>query len=538
MVDGVFSLFSPASIYAYQNTARQIGVLQTHLSTGQRVSSPLDGADSFFTAASLSQRVVDLTARLDEVSAGLSALNTAKESLSSLASLLSGLKAGIQSGKGALLGDQVDFSEVILPDNPVAYYRLTDSGTATAANIGSTGSAIDGSYVGTYTQDAKALFIGLNNGAVKLDGAGGVSIPNHTDINSDPAGYTQRSIEAVFSAEDVSGRQVIYEEGGTSNAIALYIDNGNLHFEVNRNGVYGQFGINAPVAKGKSYHAALTFDSDAGEFKAYLNGKEVGAAAVGAALPTHNGAIAIGFKNGGTVYHDGGSGGDGDYFKGRVSDVAVYNGVLDEEKISERYAATLLRDVAALETRFRSTLADINPIVDTANYRGVNILRGGSLTFNLQDGEDTPFYEGGDDLRRENYGFSDPDFRTTGGIDRAIGQITRAITKIEETQSRVAGKLDVLGIRSEAINGTIAEAQSSITALTAVDVDETEARIQALQVRQSYQSLNLSSAASFTLLQSLSAPALFADQSSSVLGVLSDLSYLNSNSRSSTSSDE
>ena len=44
------------------------------------------------------------------------------------------------------------YAEVVLADNPVAYYRFEDSSTNnldTASNSGSSGSALDGEYIGS-----------------------------------------------------------------------------------------------------------------------------------------------------------------------------------------------------------------------------------------------------------------------------------------------------------------------------------------------------------------------------------------------------
>ncbi len=527
MVDSLFGFASPFQIFAYQDTAQQISALQRNITTGRRVNSPLDGVNSFMASTSLNQRAADLSSRLDEIGKGFTILNKTKETLSSLSSLLSGLQNTVESGKNGFLNDRVDFGAIVLADNPVAYFRLNDVGGASAENLGSIGAAVNGTYFGGYTQGQGGLYIGLDNASTLFNGVdSGVSIPNDAGINSDPAGYTQRSIELVFSANSVSGRQVLYEEGGSSNALSLYVDKGSLHVELYNLGDDGPFNISTPVVAGRSYHVALTFDTTQGEFTAYMNGKEMGAAALSATFPTHSGGIGIGYKAGGTYYHDGASGGTGDYFNGRISDVAIYNTALNETEIQGRYDATLLGDVAELERDVRSKLNAIDPIVNAAYTLGTNLLKGNSLALNLQDGAESSLFAQGTDVRRDNLGFSDLDFRSTGGIDRAIREISSALETIETVQGQTLNRLDLLGIRSESIQSAITTAQEGSDALVAVDLDETEAHLAVLELRQLYQISTLGSSSSYNLLQSLQAPLLFGSSAESVLDVLSNLSYL------------
>jgi hypothetical protein len=59
-----------------------------------------------------------------------------------------------------------------------------------------------------------------------------ITVPNTTFINSYPGSTLSenRTFEFWFKAEDVSARQVIYKEGGSSNAYNIYIEDNRLYF--------------------------------------------------------------------------------------------------------------------------------------------------------------------------------------------------------------------------------------------------------------------------------------------------------------------
>jgi hypothetical protein len=59
-----------------------------------------------------------------------------------------------------------------------------------------------------------------------------ITVPNTTYINSysNSLPVENRTFEFWFKAEDVSARQVIYKEGGSSNAYNIYIEDNRLYF--------------------------------------------------------------------------------------------------------------------------------------------------------------------------------------------------------------------------------------------------------------------------------------------------------------------
>ena len=194
---------------------------------------------------------------------------------------------------------------------------------------------LNGNVVG----DPKAVD-GITGKALKFDGEDdGIKIPDSADINS--AGpYTNRTIAAYFNCDDVgidSRKQVIFEEGGRTRGLVIYVYDGEVYVggwnraEYNWNGEWPS----AEVKSKRWYHVGLVIRDAAGKvekdkFEMWLDGKRI-AQEKGGQLHAHGDDIGIGFTNQNAVYHDeGGSGTNIDWFAGLIDEVVVYGSAFNE----------------------------------------------------------------------------------------------------------------------------------------------------------------------------------------------------------------
>lgn len=263
-------------------------------------------------------------------------------------------------------------SDTIVADTPVAYWQLNETNGNNANNYqGIAGDSVDATYRRGTVKGAEALHVG-NTASADFDGVNDyISVPNSSYINTSVV--SERTIELVFNADDTAGRQVLFEEGGATNALVIYIDNGDIYFNGrDGNGVlWGPFTINTSINAGQTYHAALVLDAPNGEFRGYLDGVLVGTGEIDGPINPHSGNIAIGAVDNDTYFHDGGFGGDGHHFDGRISDVAIYNSVIPESDILGRT---------------RAVQSPVDPDLNDGN----DVLHGG-------DGNDKLYAFGGDD---------------------------------------------------------------------------------------------------------------------------------------------
>ncbi|MFQ6044156.1 MAG: LamG-like jellyroll fold domain-containing protein [Candidatus Poribacteria bacterium] len=181
---------------------------------------------------------------------------------------------------------------------------------------------------------------GVVGKALQFDGKkGGIKIPDSADINTGGP-YTDRTIVAFFNCDDVdidSRKQTIYEEGGRTRGLVLYVFDGEVYVggwnraEYNWNGAWPS----APVKSNKWYHVGLVIRNAKGKvekdkFEMWLNGDLI-AKESGGQLHAHGDDIGIGHVNQNTVFHDeDGSGSDIHWFGGMIDEVAVYNSAFDE----------------------------------------------------------------------------------------------------------------------------------------------------------------------------------------------------------------
>jgi hypothetical protein len=112
-------------------------------------------------------------------------------------------------------GDNVDSLPSVVKDNLVTHIKFNEGyGASTQDSARSN----DGIITNAEWLDSALSFSGLN-----FDGDGYVTIPNTSDINLGL--QEQRSISVWFKVEDkdISQKQVIYEEGGQSRGLNMYI---------------------------------------------------------------------------------------------------------------------------------------------------------------------------------------------------------------------------------------------------------------------------------------------------------------------------
>ncbi len=207
----------------------------------------------------------------------------------------------------------------------------------------SSGKGLDGTVVG-----APEIVEGIVGSALLFNGIDdGIQLPNSEGINAiaQPDFYTDRTIACYFKCTDVDiadHKQTIYEEGGQTRGLVLYVFDGQLYVggwnraEYNWDGAWPSVSIES----GMWYHVALILRQadaavEADKFEMWLNGEQV-ASEDGGALYGHSAAIGIGYVNTDTVFHDEViAGTDMHYFGGSIDEVIVYNSAFDKADFAE-----------------------------------------------------------------------------------------------------------------------------------------------------------------------------------------------------------
>ncbi len=242
-----------------------------------------------------------------------------------------------------------------------------------------------------------------------FDGSDLIELNNADDINTGGP-YDQKTIMVAFrTSADVTTRQMIYEEGGGTRGLSIYIDNGSLYIGGWNNndddggattpwpapGPPTNFTVFAqrPVTSNSNNFVFLQFDFLAGsgvvdgDVRASVNGENLVEVVGAGRLFAHGDPIGIGGINGGTVVHDGNEGSVQNY-DGNIGELVIQNFVYNPAQyaivnnyLSTKYNITLpvggVDDIYAYDVDYSYELFGIGQVNDSSHNdaQGQGIVR-------------------------------------------------------------------------------------------------------------------------------------------------------------------
>jgi len=179
---------------------------------------------------------------------------------------------------------------------------------------------------------------GLKGKALQFNGTSdGVHIPDATTVNLST--HQNRTVVAIFKCADVtkSEKQTVYEEGGTTRGLNIYVHEGLVYAGGWNLSDYtpewtGTF-LSAPISPG-AWHAVAMVLRDGGaaqeddKFEMWMDGELIGKGP-GGQLQSRSNDCAIGYHNSETKFHDGNASGTS-YFEGTIDEIWIINAALTE----------------------------------------------------------------------------------------------------------------------------------------------------------------------------------------------------------------
>ena len=523
MSEVVVSAAIRSTVNAINRTQASFDKSSLRLATGLKVNSALDNAQNFFASQSLNNRAGDLARLLDGIGQSIRTVEEAISGVQGVEGLLNQAEAVVQksvnlleSGNAdpAIYEEEIDLSPTplnsqILNGSPDFYYRLNgntaDSGPG---NPGGAASLNNGASFG-----GGALYSnGTGNDSVQFDGVNDrVRVSDADLINLDDT--TARTVELVFNADDVTGRQVLYEEGANVNGFTIYLDGDVLYVtgeddgggqrwnDVNINSTQISAADGGPVniIPGQTYHAAFVYDAATDSFSGYLDGVLMNSVGTNGAneFPSHSGDIGIGGVNGGVQFHDGEDGTANGYnFAGRISDVAIYNRALDQSELSN-HANSLegTTTLISLNREYNAILEQIDRLVIDAQYRGINLLDGDGLTTFFNENNSTRLITEGVKFRWQSLGLIDREFDNLTNIKNILSKIRPAIEEVRAFGTTLVNELGIITSRRNFTEVTINTLRSGADDLTLLDQNEEGANLLANQTRLELATTSLTLAA-------------------------------------------
>jgi len=479
----VLSAAQRSTLAAIGNAQRSVDSVTARLASGLRVDSAIDDPQNFFTAQGLRNRASDFNRLLDgigqnirTVEAAISGVEATSQLLDQAESIVIESRTTLASGgpnstSGGTL-NTTPLSEQILADDPVAYYRLNDL-SGPAQNLGTVGTPINGRFEGGTLRGQEPLF---DNGADFSAGFDGgddrIAISDTPFINT--AAQSERTVEIVFNADTVSGRQVIFEEGNADDGFAIYIDDGNLFITAEDDGNFADVNFNTPINAEETYHVAFVFDQPSNSFTGFLNGQSIGSIPVNNQIfPAHNGNIGVGGSLDGVQFHDGeDSGISGFGFNGRLSDLAIYNTALDAQSILDR------ANSVGVDTSARSSDADFNAVLDQidqialdSQFRGINLLNGDTLLSVFNEDGTSQLITEGVTFTSNGFGIERFDFNNSNDLDSILTRIRSAQDAVAAFSASLSTDLSLIQIRQDFTRNLINTHEAGADDLTLADAN-------------------------------------------------------------------
>ena len=495
-----------STLTSIQRARENVDRTSERLATGKKVNRPLDQPQNFFQASALNFRANNFNKLMDGMSLGLRTIEQAITGTETIENLLNLAEQKALEAKAALEETDSALTNLILEDEPVAYFRLNDSEEALAGNLGTNGNSLDGIYTNGVGQSDEILFYGAGGLAATFDGTGQyVDVPSDIAIN-ETGPFPERTVELIFNADSVGGRQVLYEEGGTVNSFSIYIDDGDLRVNGRvRQGTnfYGPFDISIPIEAGVSYHVAFTQSASEDRFTGYVNGEAIGSGSMnGLFIGNHPNDNGIGAVNENIYFHDDPGGltnagprANGSFsFNGQISDVAIYNKRIDAEGMRARYEATSLPLSEKFRLETQEFLEQITGIIEDSNFRGINLLNKEELVvdFSRDRDEKSKLTVEGVDFSIAALNLEDVNFQKPSQVEDAIRNIRNAIKEVRDFGTKLATDFSIIGIRQDFTTNTINNLESGASDLVDADLNEEGANLLSAQTRLDLATTSLS----------------------------------------------
>lgn len=524
--DVVLGAAMRSNLLSLQNTQRSIDNTQLRLATGKKVNSALDNPQSFFQAQSLNNRASDLTRLLDgigqsirtieEADKGITALTRLVEQASSVAdeaaaeiraaeglATITGTKdlrnvADLEAASsGAIVAGASDQFTITIQDADILSGAPQTSGTLTVAgNVYSVAAAINADAA---IQDYVRASVD-SSGRLKLE-----SIEEGASIRVSSAGNAMTSAGweylglSDYVRGEANGAGGTITQGGTvltgrvlkSDAIPV----GQINATTNLYEASTTLGDAGFLTAASDATLTITIDGEAVPLANLTDTSTVqelvdeinnsGNDKVSARFNTKDGTVEIVFADdvgkvdlsytstAGTTlgFNFGGSGATG----------AVAAG----EFASEGF--TLVGSSANLDQYtkdFNKLRAQIDGIVQDANYRGVNLLGGDNLTTFFNEDRSNKLITEGIDLTVVGMGIDKANFIDAASIEKSLNQVRDALDGIRAFGASIANDLSIIQTRRDFTEQTINTLKAGASDLTDADLNEEGANLLALQTAQ------------------------------------------------------
>ncbi len=131
------------SLLSLQRTDALSSRTQTRLSTGRKINTVVDDAVNFFRARTLTDRASDFELRKDDIDQGISAVNTALQSIEAIDALLNQLKGIVEAARSQSTSERISATTQFTEVGTQIFELIEDTSYQGLNLLGSTNSTLD-----------------------------------------------------------------------------------------------------------------------------------------------------------------------------------------------------------------------------------------------------------------------------------------------------------------------------------------------------------------------------------------------------------
>ena len=249
---------------------------------------------------------------------------------------------------GVRLGSAITYNYTINALSPEAWWLLSSNGDDYSGNGHDSNNVVGSpSFVSTIISNPPS------DNCLLIDAAEGYNYPDSTAINTyaNPGGdYWAVSLWFNASSIATNNGNIIYEQGGSVNSIAVYTFNDSGNYKVYCSAVESanEDFVQSRIKVGEVYHLGCIWDIAGSAISMYINGKlmdEDTSLAIGSDLNRHTGDTAIAEPDSNPDNHLGNS--MTDSFQGQIADIVLW-GVNKDDAVSGENFTTIYKTGANL----------------------------------------------------------------------------------------------------------------------------------------------------------------------------------------------
>ncbi len=525
------------NLLSLQNTQSLIDTTQLRLATGLKVNSALDSPSNFFAAQSLDNRASDLGRLLDGISQSIRTIEEADNGITALTSLVEQAQSITSSARDELAASEgearavgtVDLSstaDIVATfagiDNGDVLRLITtdDSGTQITQDIaiatGDSGASLAAKITNAFADNENGEITAsvTDEGFLSISSSDGRSFKATTTAANEItlAGFADLGLDSYFEVETRTGAATALAgttivAGNTVSSISLYEDSGNLveagdtiaststggYLDADGNVALSQLAgadtiqiaINnagatttVAVAASSTFQdlvdsvnqdtnvnqlISANFDSTTGQLSFTSLSDTVDNIQI---VTTTAGAETVNLGFGDT--------------SGNLDPVTTGAGA-EDQVIAFNNSTESLDDLADDYNRVR---AQIDSLVNDAQFRGVNLLNGDNLTTFFNEDNTSSLTTTGGNFTANGLGITEATFRSSSDIELSSTQARAALGEVRSFGSSLANNLAIIQTRQDFTESTINTLKAGADDLTVADQNEEGANLLALQTRQ------------------------------------------------------